>query len=116
MKAIPVDVAALSVSTALGRPVPLLDLDGAQRANRDGVPLMVVEVAVVPRGGVASVIKVKIAGKVDPGVAENVPVVLSGLVATSWDMNGRHGVVFSAESIRPKTGPTQPGPGTRPAA
>ncbi len=112
MRAIPVDAAALSAVTAMGAPVPLANPDtGERKANRDGVPLFSVEVAVAVAtagGEAASVLRVKVAAAEAPRVRAGMPVVLVGLVATPWEIGGKHGVAFSAAAIRPAAPPTPP--------
>jgi hypothetical protein len=107
MRNIPVDVAALAAVTAMSEAVPYADLDGAQKANRDGVPLWEVQVAVVV-GGAASVIRVKVAGSEPPKLRAGMPVALSGLSAMTWEIGDRHGLSFTAAAVRPL--PSSPPP------
>ncbi|ETA04226.1 hypothetical protein E0F15_08865 [Frankia sp. B2] len=99
MRVIPVDVTAFSVVTAMGPAAPVIDREsGSQRGNADGLPLWTVPVAVAMADGTAEVITVRIAGEA-PTVQPGTPVRLTGLVGRSWQMQGRHGISYSAASI-----------------
>ncbi|WP_232291689.1 hypothetical protein [Frankia sp. QA3] len=97
----------VAVSTA----TPDVDLDGKPKANRDGLPVHVVQVAVTYNGD-ASLLKVKVAGE-PPKVSVGVPVALVGLTGTQWAMTDRHGISWSAREIRPL--PAAPPPAAPPA-
>ncbi len=78
---------------------PLLDFEtGQRRLDRDGQPLSVVRVVAFAGDG-AEVMRVKVAGDV-PDVASGTALEIDGLVATTWEMGGRHGVSFRAAAVR----------------
>jgi hypothetical protein len=80
-------------------PQPKNDNDGRQKADRDsGAPLYVTELVAMDDTG-AEVIKVTTAGQ--PRVTTRQLVTVVGLVATPWNIDGRGGVAFRAESITP---------------
>jgi hypothetical protein len=80
-------------------PVPKNDNDGRQKADREtGAPLHVTKVVAMDDTG-AEVIKVTTAG--EPKVAKRQLVTVVKLVATPWNIDGRGGVAFRADSIVP---------------
>lgn len=80
-------------------PQPKNDNDGRQKADRDsGAPLYVTELVAMDDTG-AEVIKVTTAGQ--PRVTTRQLVTVVKLVATPWNIDGRGGVAFRAESITP---------------
>ena len=75
------------------------DGEGRQKADREtGELLYVTELVAMDDGG-AEVIKVTTAGA--PKVTKRQPVRVVGLVATPWNMDGRGGVAFRADSLTP---------------
>jgi len=111
MREIPVDPAAIVAAVVMGEPVRSM-FDGSQRADRDGVPQWEVEVTIAVAGAGASTERIKVAASSAPRLAIGQPVTVVGLKARSWEINGRHGVSFSAQEIRPITA----GPAAAPAA
>ncbi|CAJ61578.1 putative regulatory protein [Frankia alni ACN14a] len=93
---------------AVSAAAPDVDLDGKPKANRDGLPVHVVQVAVTYNGD-ASLLKVKVAGEA-PKVSVGTPVTLVGLTGTQWAMTDRHGISWSAREIRPVSAPAAVGP------
>ena len=82
-------------------PLAKLDMDGRQKADRDtGELLFTTEVVAMDDSG-AEVIKVTTGGA--PRVSKRHAVSVVGLVATPWNMDGRGGVAFRADSITPLT-------------
>ncbi|PZS23734.1 MAG: hypothetical protein DLM61_23590 [Pseudonocardiales bacterium] len=80
-------------------PAPKNDNDGRQKADREtGAPLCVTELVAMDDTG-AEVIKVTTAG--EPRVAKRQLVTVARLVATPWNIDGRGGVAFRADSITP---------------
>jgi hypothetical protein len=80
-------------------PQPKNDNDGRQKADRDsGAPLYVTELVAMDDSG-AEVIKVTTAGQ--PRITIRQLVTVVRLVATPWNIDGRGGVAFRAESITP---------------
>jgi hypothetical protein len=103
MRSFPVATDLLTSVIAVSEATPDVDLDGKPKANRDGLPVFVVQVAVT-FDGTASLIKVKVAGEA-PKVTVGASVTLVGLVGLQWQMSDRHGIAYSAMAIRP-TAPT----------
>lgn len=80
-------------------PAPKNDNDGRQRTDREtGKPLHVTELVAMDATG-AEVIKVTTVG--DPKVVKRQLVTVVRLVATPWNIEGRGGVAFRADSITP---------------
>jgi hypothetical protein len=80
-------------------PQPKNDNDDRQRADREsGAPLYVTELVAMDDTG-AEVIKVTTPGP--PRVTTRQLVTVVKLVATPWNIDGRGGVAFRAESITP---------------
>jgi hypothetical protein len=85
-------------------PQPKNDNDGRQKTDREtGASLHVTEVVAMDETG-AEVIKVTTAG--EPRVAKRQLVTVVKLVATPWNIDGRGGVAFRADSIGPVPTPT----------
>ncbi|WP_018636051.1 hypothetical protein [Parafrankia elaeagni] len=104
MRVIPIDVAAFTVTLAMGPAAPVMEMDKkSQRANTDGEALYQVPVAFGMSDGTASVVNVRVAGAA-PTVQVGAPVVITGLVGRVWEMGGRHGISYSAASVRPAVG------------
>ncbi len=79
------------------------DPEGRQKADRDtGELLYTTEVVAMDDSG-AEVIKVTTAGA--PQVAKRQAVTVRRLVANPWNVDGRGGVAFRAESITPLSAP-----------
>ena len=80
-------------------PLPKNDNDGRQKTDREtGELLHVTELVAMDETG-AEVIKVTTAGQ--PRVAKRQLVTVVKLVATPWNIDGRGGVAFRADSITP---------------
>lgn len=78
---------------------PVRDYETKQvKADADGVPLFQVDVVAMGHGE-AEVIRVKVPGEPE-GLTVNGPVTVAGLVASAWQMDGRSGVSFRADTIR----------------
>jgi len=77
------------------------DNDGRQKADRGtGELLYATELVAMDDSG-AEVIKVTTAG--EPRVAKRQAVTVRGLIAMPWNVDGRGGVAFRADSIAPLT-------------
>ncbi len=75
------------------------DNDGRQKTDREtGAPLHVTELVAMDDTG-AEVIKVTTAG--EPRVIKRQLVTVVKLVATPWNIDGRGGVAFRADSVTP---------------
>ncbi|HSV67106.1 MAG TPA: hypothetical protein VLJ59_14495 [Mycobacteriales bacterium] len=82
-------------------PLAKNDNEGRQKADRDtGELLYTTELVAMDDSG-AEVIKVTTAGT--PKVAKRQAVRVFGLVANPWNVDGRGGVAFRADSITPLT-------------
>jgi hypothetical protein len=80
-------------------PQPKNDNDGRQKTDRDtGELLHVTELVAMDDTG-AEVIKVTTAG--EPKITKRQLVTVVKLVATPWNIDGRGGVAFRADSITP---------------
>ncbi|MGH3710333.1 MAG: hypothetical protein ACRDRQ_19995 [Pseudonocardiaceae bacterium] len=80
-------------------PAPKKNNDGRQKTDREtGAPLHMTELVAMDQTG-AEVIKVTTAG--EPQVAKRQIVTVVKLVATPWNIDGRGGVAFRADAIRP---------------
>lgn len=100
MRVIPIDLGAFTLTMAMGPAVPVMEMDGkSQKANANGEALFQVPVAFGAADGTASVVTVRVAGAA-PVVQVGAPVVISGLTGRVWEMGARHGILFSAASIR----------------
>ena len=85
-------------------PMPKNDNEGRQKADREtGELLYTTELVAMDEAG-ADVIKVTTAGA--PPVTRRQPVTVRRLVANPWNVDGRGGVAFRAQSIAPLTSPT----------
>jgi hypothetical protein len=80
-------------------PQPKNDNDGRQRKDRETGELQYVTELVAMDDTGAEVIKVTTAGQ--PRVAKRQLVTVLRLVATPWNIDGRGGVAFRADSITP---------------
>ncbi|MHB1510386.1 MAG: hypothetical protein ACYCST_19300 [Acidimicrobiales bacterium] len=101
---LPIDTQHLSFIAA-STPEAVVDFDSKQpRSDPDGKPLFAVGVVALGAEG-ADILTVKVAGQ-PRGITQGLPVKVSGLVATTWQMGDRHGVSFRAEMIE-AVAPTQ---------
>lgn len=76
---------------------------GQPRIDREtGQPLWQVQLMALDGSG-AEVIAVTVAG--DPSVSVAQPVQVDGLVALPWNQDGRSGVAYRADAIRPSGAP-----------
>lgn len=80
-------------------PQPKKDNDGRQKADRDTGELLFNTELVAMDGSGAEVIRVTTAG--EPKISTRQMVVVRGLVANPWNLDGRGGVAFRADSITP---------------
>jgi hypothetical protein len=95
----PIDRSRLGSMRCVIAPEPRTNRDGVIRQDADGVTQYVVGVAVVQkeRRG-ADVINVVVSGQ-PSGVDEGSLVEITGLTAVDWEVDGRHGTSWRAESI-----------------
>ncbi|MHB8435485.1 MAG: hypothetical protein ACYDC0_06350, partial [Acidimicrobiales bacterium] len=89
---LPIDTQHLSF-IAVGPPEAVIDFDSKQpRTDTDGKQVFAVGVVALGNEG-ADVLSVKVAGE-PKGITQGLPVKVTGLVATTWQMGDRHGVSF----------------------
>lgn len=103
MQSIPVDTNRLGTLLCVVAPEPkLLSREtGEVKTDRDGATVWTVGVSVRQQGTRrASVIEIAVSGE-PAGIVEGVRLVAHGLVAFTWEQNGRHGTSFRADSIAP---------------
>ena len=94
---LPVDTSAVNFVSA-GPPEPNVDFDTkVQKTDDKGQGINQVHLFVVG-GGTREVITVKVAGEIK-GVGEFTPVKVTELVASTWAMEDRTGVSFSAAKV-----------------
>jgi len=94
---LPINVQSLSF-IAVGVPEAVVDFDSKQpRTDTDGRPIFAVGVVALGNEG-ADILTVKVGGQ-PKGITQGVPVNVTELVATTWQMGDRHGVSFRAGSI-----------------
>lgn len=80
-------------------PQPKKDADGRQKADRDTGELLFHTELVAMDGSGAEVIRVTTAG--EPKIGARQAVMVRGLVANPWNLDGRGGVAFRADAITP---------------
>ena len=94
---LPIDTQSLTF-LAVGVPEAVVDFDSKQpRSDADGRPLFSVGVVALVSEG-AELLSVKVPGQ-PRGITIGVPLKISGLVASTWQMGDRHGVSFRADAI-----------------
>lgn len=94
---LPIDTQHLSFIAA-NPPEAVIDFDSKlPRTDTDGRQVFAVGVVALGNEG-ADVLTVKVAGQ-PKGITQGLPVKVSGLVATTWQMGDRHGVSFRADVI-----------------
>ena len=99
MKRIYVDVNAYPVINCSLPATPVLDHKTKQhKADANGEPLYSVELVAYGDEG-AEVFAVKFPGSPPAGLRQGMPVKVSGLVASPWEIDGRHGMSFTAEKV-----------------
>ena len=83
---------------------PVIDFDTKrQRADQNGEPLWSVELVSFCEDG-TQVWSTRVVGE-PPGLRAGQPVRVRGLVAHTWEMEGRHGISFRAGSLEPASAP-----------
>jgi hypothetical protein len=101
---------------------PSTDREGVRQTNTDGVALWEVRVVAVPeaepgrdRVPMPDVLRVQLPAAVQPVVVFGQAVVFPGLTVRTWAArDGRQGLMYTAESVRPTPAPAGERP--RPAA
>jgi len=98
------DISKVTFTVARGW-MPKLDQNGAQRHNRDNVPLFVADLMARDQSGGVELVKVTVAG-VQPEITLDARVVPVELEAIPWATNGKNGVAFRATTINAVTSVT----------
>jgi hypothetical protein len=80
---------------------PKVDQNGAQRLNRDNVPLFVADLmARSRRDGAVEIVKVTAAG-LQPELTINATVIPVDLEAIPWSQNNRSGIAYRVSAVKP---------------
>jgi len=103
---LPINTSALTfIAGSEARPV--LDMDGRQRADRaTGELLYAVDVIALGGEDGAEVWPIRVAGE-PKGISQGQPVRVTGLSASPWEMDNRHGISFRAGAIDPVSAPAK---------
>lgn len=86
-----------------------------QKTSMDGTPQWTVQALVQTEAGKPETVEVTIASDVEPRLTPLSPVEFVNLTGSPWLNNGRAGVAFRADSVKPKTSKSMTN-GTKPAA
>ncbi|MFF3072460.1 hypothetical protein [Kitasatospora sp. NPDC057936] len=115
MKNLPLDAARLGSALCVSVEEKTDPDTGQVKADRDGLPVWTVGVAVRPEGRKTALIEVAVSGE-PVGVEIGQAVRLVGLEAFWWEMNGRMGLSFRAASVVPASAPVRPASAEGPRA
>ena len=115
LKNLPLDVGKLGAALCVSVEPKTDTITGAAKADLDGVPLWVVSVAVRPEGRKGALIEVSVSGE-PKGLLVGGLVALHNLEAFWWELNGRAGLIFRADSITPVLASLPAADATTPAA
>jgi hypothetical protein len=107
MKNLPLDADRLGAALCISVGVKTDPMTGVIRTTREGVTQYVVAVAVTPAERKAALIEVTVDGE-PSGLVVGTYVKLRGLEGFMWEMEGRAGVSFRADSIVPTLAPLPP--------
>lgn len=107
LKNLPLDAGRLGVALCVSVEAKTVPETGEVKADRDGVPVWTVGVAVRPEGRRTALIEVAVSGE-PTGVMVGQVVNLVGLEAFWWEMNGRAGLSYRAESVVAAPPPARP--------
>ncbi|MEV7025503.1 hypothetical protein [Kitasatospora sp. NPDC093558] len=113
LKNLPLDAARLGSALCVSVEEKTDPDTGQVKADRDGLPVWTVGVAVRPEGRKTALIEVAVSGE-PVGVEVGQAVRLVGLEAFWWEMNRRMGLSFRAASVVPVTAPSKPNSGADP--
>ena len=111
LKNLPLDTGKLGAALCVSCEIKTDPDTKAVRADRDGVPIWVVGVAVRPEGRKGALIEVSVSGE-PTGLLVGGHVELHNLEAFWWEVGGRSGLSFRADRITPALAPVP----TEPAA
>ncbi|MFC1439779.1 hypothetical protein ABUW04_16095 [Streptacidiphilus sp. N1-10] len=115
LKNLPLEVSKLGAALCVSVEIKKDPDTGAVRADREGVPIWVVGVAVRPEGRKGALIEVSVSGE-PKGLMVGGHVELHNLEAFWWEVGGRSGLSFRADRITPALAPLPPEPIAAPAA
>ncbi len=100
MRNLPIDTTVLDIVIA-GDISPATAPDGTPKLDRSGRALFNVPLVVFPHGGHGEGLTVRV--PVYPGdIPRMTPVVIEGFTASPWAFDGRSGVSFRADSVKPR--------------
>src|SRR5687768_3876205 len=73
--------------------------------KRTNQPVWVTNLVIfTPGEATPEVVKVKLFGDEPKPISQGLPVTVVGLVVSDWEIDGKHGLSFRADSITPLTG------------
>jgi hypothetical protein len=102
----PIDVRNLTF-IAGSDPAGVTDLEGRQRADKaTGQPLWGMDLVALGGKDGAEVWHVRIAGE-PKGISTGQPVKVEGLMAMTWEIDGRHGISFRVDRLDGAGGATK---------
>jgi hypothetical protein len=104
---LPIDTSAFGSITCSLPPTQVLDRQTKQpKADANGEPLYSVELVAFGEDG-AEILSVKFPGTPAAGMKQGTPVKVTGLVASDWSIDDRHGLSFRAAKIELLSGQAQ---------
>jgi hypothetical protein len=121
MAKIPVDTRELTfVAAGPAEPVLANRETGELAVDRAGrrqwqVHVMVLPAAAGLAGEKPQMWTIKLAGEEPPAIGQGAPVSFTGLVAADWEVEGRHGLSYRAESVMPTASAAPPPPRSKAA-
>ncbi len=95
-----------AITIALSGARPVSDIETGELKSINGMPVHTVSIALI-RDDNPTTIDVRVIGEV-PSLTAGTPVEVVGLTLTPWEINGRHGISFQADAIRPVSPPRAP--------
>jgi hypothetical protein len=94
----PIDVGKLTL-IAGSDPAGVMDMEGRQRTDKaTGEPLWGLDLVALGGDDGAEVWPVRIAGE-PKGISTGQPLRVEGLIAATWEIDGRHGISFRARRL-----------------
>lgn len=108
MRRIPVDVPALGDMRFI-QSETRTDPEG-KPVLRDGVKVQRVSVLAKPRGERPEVLEISVRQDEPIRMNDNEKIRVDNLTAMPWNTDGRSGIAFNADSIKPLNAPSGPGP------
>lgn len=94
---LPIDTQSVQFASA-GPAEPVLNFETKEpRRDQNGAPIYTVPIF-ASGGGITESINVKVSGE-PKGLAPFTQVKITNLVATTWEMNGQHGLSFRADRV-----------------